>query len=45
MSLVDDMNSNGTPELLILGDDNAGTKRVKIKDSISGTTVNEIDFP
>jgi hypothetical protein len=45
MALVDDLNSNGTPELAILGDDNAGTTRVKIKDSIAGTTVNEIDFP
>jgi hypothetical protein len=45
MTLVADMNANGSPELAILGDDNAGTRQVKIKDSLSGLLVNTIDFP
>ena len=44
MTLVEDLNSSGDPELAILGDDGAGTKRVQIKDSISGAQVNTIDF-
>ena len=45
MALVDDLNMSGDPELAILGDNGAGTKRVQIKDSISGAQVNTIDFP
>jgi hypothetical protein len=45
MALVDDLNASGAPELAVLGDDNAGTRRVQIKDSISGAQVNTIDFP
>jgi hypothetical protein len=45
MALVADMNANGHPELAILGDDNAGTQKVKIKDSVTGLVVNTIDFP
>jgi hypothetical protein len=45
MTLVNDLDSSGDPELAILGDDNAGTRRVQIKDSISGAQVNTIDFP
>jgi hypothetical protein len=45
MTLVDDLDSSGAPELAVLGDDGAGTKRVQIKDSISGAQVNTIDFP
>jgi hypothetical protein len=45
MALIDDLNSSGTPELLVLGDDGAGTKRVQIKDSITGAQVNTINYP
>ena len=44
MTLVGDMNGSGSPELAILGDDGAGTKRVQIKDSITGAQVKTIDF-
>ena len=45
MTLVADLNASGDPELAVLGDDGAGTKRVQIKDSISGLQINTIDFP
>lgn len=45
MAMVDDLNSSGAPELAILGDNGAGTKRVQVKDSISGVQVNTINFP
>jgi len=44
MSLVDDLDSSGDPELAILGDNGAGAERVQIRDSISGVQVNTIDF-
>ena len=45
MALIEDLNASGDAELAILGDNGSGTRRVQIKDSISGAQVNTIDFP
>jgi hypothetical protein len=44
MTLVEDLDSSGDPELAILGENN-GILRVQIKDSISGAQITNIDFP
>jgi len=44
MAIVPDMNGSGDPEIAVLGDGNAGKRRVQIKDSISGAQINVIDF-
>jgi len=44
LTLVEDMDTNGEQEFAVLGD-NAGQHRVKIKNTISGAQVNDIDFP
>ena len=44
LTLVDDIDGNGEKEFAVLGND-AGQYRVKIKNTIEGTGVNDIDFP
>jgi hypothetical protein len=45
MTLLDDMNGSGDPELAVLGDDGLGTVRVQIKDPVSGQQIGNVDFP
>ena len=44
LTLVEDIDINGEDEFAVLGN-NAGQQRVKIKNSIAGNQVNDIDFP
>ena len=44
LTLVEDIDTNGEDEFAVLGN-NAGQDRVKIKNTIAGTQVNDIDFP
>ena len=45
MTLIDDLDLSGGPELVILGDDGAGNRRVQIRDSLLGSQVATINFP
>lgn len=44
LSVSEDINGNGAPEVMVLGDNN-GVPRVQIRDSISGLNIRNIDFP
>jgi len=44
LTLVEDTDINGEDEFAVLGN-NAGQHRVKIKNTLSGAQVNDIDFP
>jgi hypothetical protein len=45
ITLVEDLDASGDPELAVLGDNGSGIPKVQIKDSILGTAITEIDFP
>ena len=44
LAVLDDYSGNGAQELAVLGK-NAGARQVQVKDAVSGTLVNSIDFP
>ena len=45
VALVPDINANSTADLAILGDNNAGMRRVQVSDSLTGARIITIHFP